>query len=64
MKQRVLGKMALFHALLKNNKNKKARSSAVLNGTVLLLPLDTQRQGKKKFSSPAMPFSPPTCPNP
>jgi hypothetical protein len=41
MKRRVLGKMALFHALLKNNKNKKAQSSAVLNDTVLLLPLDT-----------------------
>jgi len=52
MKRRVLGKTTSFHAL------EKKQNSADLDGIVLLFPLDTQRQGKKKFLSPATPLSP------
>jgi hypothetical protein len=42
---------------------KKSQNGVVLNGMVgLLLPLDTQRQGKKKFLSPATPLSPSPSP--
>jgi hypothetical protein len=50
MKRRVLGKIALFHLLLKKEEEKKPKT--VPFGTslwVLLLPLDAQRRGKKDY---------------
>jgi hypothetical protein len=53
----------------KNKEKEEAQNNVVLNGIVLLHPLDTQRQGKKKFLSRATPhthslsLSLPTCPN-
>jgi hypothetical protein len=53
----------------KNKEKEEAQNNVVLNGIVLLHPLDTQRQGKKKFLSHAPPLSSlslsplPTCPN-
>jgi hypothetical protein len=47
-----------FHVLFIKKEEDKSQYDAVLNGTVgLLLPLYTQRQGKKKFLSPATPLS-------
>jgi len=76
MKQLVLSKTASFHPLLKKRRG-KAQNGFVLNGTIsLLLPLNAQRRGKKKFFSPAFSRSlslpkpkkkyrqsPPTCLN-
>jgi hypothetical protein len=53
----------------KKKEKEEAQNNVVLNGIVLLHPLDTQRQGKKKFLSHATPLSSlslsplPTCPN-
>jgi hypothetical protein len=41
----------------KNKEKEEAQNNVVLNGIVLLHPLDTQRQGKKKFLSHATPLS-------
>jgi hypothetical protein len=53
------GKTAPFHPLFQ--KKNKDPNGAVLNATVgLLLPLDTQARGRRRFPSPAFlfPFSP------
>jgi hypothetical protein len=55
MKQRVLFKKLLFHALFTKT---RAQNGAILNCIVhLLLRLNAHRQGKKKFFSPVMPLS-------
>jgi len=52
-----LGKTTLFHVLFIKKKREKSQNGVVLNGTKdLLLPLDMQRQGKKKFISLATPL--------
>jgi hypothetical protein len=54
MKGRVLSKTTPFHTLFIK---KKARNSAVLNGTVgILLPLDARNRGRRRFFLPS--FSP------
>jgi hypothetical protein len=56
MKRRVLGETTPFHPLFQ--KKRKALNDAVLNGTVgLLLPLHTQRQGKKNCLPLHLPLS-------
>jgi len=51
-----------FFSQPQKEKRKKKWNSVVLNDIVLLLPLHTQRQGKKMFCSPTTPISlsPPT----
>jgi len=46
-----------FFSQPQKEKRKKKWNSAVLNDTVLLFPLHTQRQGKKMFCSPITPIS-------
>jgi hypothetical protein len=65
-----LGKKGVVSCFVSKKKEKEeAQNNVVLNGIVLLHPLDTQRQGKKKFLSRATPhthslsLSLPTCPN-
>ena len=50
------------HNLFLNYSKKVFCNNVVLNDTVFLLPLHTQRQGKEKFCSP-VPLFPPTCIN-
>jgi hypothetical protein len=58
MKQRVLFKTTSFHALFtlkrerqrEREREREAQNSVVLNGIVLLLPLDMHGQGRRSFS--------------
>ena len=50
----VISQMRFIHCACIKKKN---QNSVVLNDTILLLSLDTQRQGDKKFLSPATPLS-------
>jgi hypothetical protein len=56
MKQRVLFKTTSFHALFtlkrerQREREREAQNSVVLNGIVLLLPLDMHGQGRRSFS--------------